>query len=82
MGVKPSNSRSRKAMSLDEDEHFLVLHHRRFRQRLKQLERYASCSQVSAGNLADDEGVAEHLPALQSFGEGRTTVPEVVDPDG
>ena len=60
MDIHPRQTARRQCAGLDEGEHFLVLHERRLRKIPEQAQDLASATERAAGELADDERMAEH----------------------
>ena len=71
-----------KGVGLDKGEHFLVVHEGRLREIPKQLEDLTSASQRAAGELAQDERMAEHRLVKEQAGKPTVGDAQMVDPDG
>ena len=68
--------------NLDEMQNLLMADDRRLREGLQEPQNFNSVSQVSAGQFADDMGVAEHAPFVEESGEPFAPMPKVLDPNG
>ena len=68
--------------NLNEMQDLFMADDRRLREGLQEPQNFSSVSQVSAGQFADDMGMAEHDPFVEERGEPFAPMPEVLNPNG
>ena len=81
MHVGPADASPGQCVAFHEPERLGVGGRSRHRQRLELRQKSHALAQVAAGDLTDDEGMAEHLPARQQTPEFGVGPAQVVNPD-
>ena len=82
MHVDPPEPAPHQGVSVNEGQHFLLVHDRRLGEIVKEPQDFAPASERAAGEFTHYEGVAEHSFLEQQPGELPIGDAEMVDPDG
>lgn len=80
MYVHESDPCGEQRLLFNQTARFGVAAFHRFRQAVQQAQQLAAIFQAAAGQLADDQGMAKHLSALELFRQSAMAPPQMLNP--
>ena len=80
--IDPAQSKSVQPVELDQFQHVGLRGHGRLRQMLQSTQQLVSVGKREAGDLTEDERMADYPPGLEQGGQSFISNPEVIHPDG
>jgi hypothetical protein len=81
MHIDPAEPTARELVRVDESHDLEMLRDRRFGQIGQKREYAVACTQIAASELANDQGMAPDVAALELLGESVVATAQMIDPN-